>query len=382
MGGIDLTELVPMAGSFEGNVSNTPLAIGIVGPGLIGKTLLDQFVNQVATLKKEFEIDLRVMGIMNSKKMYLDHTGLELSKWEELLHTHAVASDMSKFTAHFESQDFPNPVIIDCTASAQVSQMYYEWINKGIHVVTPNKKANSGAFDQYKRIRELQRKSRIHYFYEATVGAGLPIISTLRSLVETGDKIVKVEGVFSGTLSYIFNNFNGEKSFSQIVSEAKASGYTEPDPRDDLSGMDVARKVVILARECGLQLELDDVKVQSLVPEPLQGLTSSDEFLNELPNFDEEMELRRKGAEVSGEVLRYVGVVDVKTNEGRVELQSFPKSNALAQLSGSDNLVSFTTSRYLRQPLIVRGPGAGPEVTAAGVFSDLLRVAFYLGAPS
>ncbi|KAG0577334.1 hypothetical protein KC19_5G148600 [Ceratodon purpureus] len=372
-----------MAGVDSGAVQvNVPLSVGLIGPGLIGKALLNQFIDQVATLKKEFQIDLRVMGIMDSKKMYRDHLGLDLSKWKELLDTHGVSADISKFTAHFEGQDFPNAVIIDCTANAEVSQMYYEWISKGIHIVTPNKKTNSGPFDQYKRVRELQRKSHIHYFYEATVGAGLPIISTLRSLVETGDKIVKVEGVFSGTLSYIFNSFNGEKPFSQIVTEAKAAGYTEPDPRDDLSGMDVARKVVILARECGLQLELDDIKIQSLVPKPLQGLNSAEDFLKELPNFDEEMESQRKDAEASGEVLRYVGVVDVKANEGRVELQRFPKSNAFAQLSGSDNLIAFTTSRYLRQPLIVRGPGAGAEVTAAGVFSDLLRVASYLGAPS
>jgi len=363
-------------------LSKTPLAVGIVGPGLIGKTLLDQFKDQAATLKEEFNIDLRVMGIIDSKVMYLDESGVDLSKWRELLDLQGEPADMLKFTAQMESHSLPNSVIIDCTASAKVAEMYYQWVKKGIHMITPNKKANSGPYEQYAKLKELQRQSYIHYFYEATVGAGLPIISTLRGLLETGDKIVKVEGIFSGTLSYIFNCFNGEKSFSQIVTEARASGFTEPDPRDDLSGMDVARKVIILARECGLQLELSDIKVKSLVPEPLQGLDSVDEFMSQLPNYDQDIEAQRKEAEEAGEVLRYVGVVDVKAAEGRVELKRVKKSDAFAQLSGTDNIIAFTSSRYSKQPLIVRGPGAGAEVTAAGVFSDLLRLASYLGAPS
>jgi aspartokinase/homoserine dehydrogenase 1 len=199
---------------------------------------------QVATLKNEFNIDLRVMGIMDSKTMCLDQSGLDLSKWRKLLAEKGEAADSAKFTAHVKDNHFiPNTVIIDCTASAKVADNYFQWLSKGIHIITPNKRANSGPFDQYVRLRALQRRSYTHYFYEATVGAGLPIISTLRGLLETGDRIQKIEGIFSGTLSYIFNNFDGSKSFSQIVTEAKAAGFTEPDPRDDLSGMDVARKV-------------------------------------------------------------------------------------------------------------------------------------------
>ncbi|CAM6042682.1 unnamed protein product [Sphagnum compactum] len=364
-------------------LSKTPLAVGLVGPGLIGKTLLDQLKDQVATLKNEFNIDLRVMGIMDSKTMCLDQSGLDLSKWRKLLAEKGEAADSAKFTAHVKDNHFiPNTVIIDCTASAKVADNYFQWLSKGIHIITPNKRANSGPFDQYVRLRALQRQSYTHYFYEATVGAGLPIISTLRGLLETGDRIQKIEGIFSGTLSYIFNNFDGSKSFSQIVTEAKAAGFTEPDPRDDLSGMDVARKVIILAREAGLHLELDEIPIQSLVPKPLRELTTAEEFLDKLPDYDQEMEAQRADADAAGQVLCYVGVVDVLANEGRVELQRYPKSHAFAQLSGSDNIIGFTTRRYLKQPLIVRGPGAGAEVTAAGVFSDLLRLASYLGAPS
>ncbi|EPS58260.1 hypothetical protein M569_16554, partial [Genlisea aurea] len=234
----------------------------------------------------------------------------------------------------------------------------------------------------YLKLRKLQRQSYTHYFYEATVGAGLPIITTLQGLLETGDKILRIEGVFSGTLSYIFNNFAGNLTFSEVVKEAKEAGYTEPDPRDDLSGTDVARKVIILARECGLKLELSDIPVQSLVPDPLKGCATVDEFMNQLPQYDGDMAKQRQDAEAAGEVLRYVGAVDVVNKRGTVELRRYGKDHPFAQLSGSDNIIAFSTVRYEKQPLIIRGPGAGAEVTAGGVFSDVLRLASYLGAPS
>lgn len=209
------------------------------------------------------------------------------------------------------------------------------------------------------------------------------MIATLQHLVQTGDRVRRIEGIFSGTLSYIFNTFGtDERSFSEVVAAAKAQGFTEPDPRDDLAGMDVARKVTILAREAGLPLELDQVSVQSLVPEPLRTLRSADEFMARLPEFDHEMTEALNAAREAGECLRCVGVVDVEGGEGRVELKRYPTSHPFAQLSGSDNIIAFTTQRYSAQPLIIRGPGAGAEVTAGGVFSDLLRLAAYLGAPS
>lgn len=364
-------------------LSKTTLAVGIIGPGLIGGTLLDQLRDQAAVLKEEFNIDLRVMGIIGSNAMVLSDLGIDLQTWRELQKEKGQPADLEMFIQHVHGNNFiPNTVIVDCTADSGVATNYYQWLRKGMHIITPNKKANSGPLEQYLRLRELQRQSYTHYFYEATVGAGLPIISTLRGLLETGDKIIKIEGIFSGTLSYIFNNFSGRETFSQIVTKAKEAGYTEPDPRDDLSGMDVARKVIILARECGLKLELQDIPVQSLVPEPLQVCTSVEEFLNKLPEFDHEMTKQREDADSSAEVLRYVGVVDTLDNKGHVELRRYSKAHPFAQLYGSDNIIAFTTTRYHKQPLIVRGPGAGAEVTAGGVFSDILRLASYLGAPS
>lgn len=364
-------------------LSKTTIAMGIIGPGLIGATLLDQLRDQAAFLKEDFNIDLRVMGITGSRTMLLSDVEIDLSKWRELVKDKGEVADLEKFTQHVHGNNFiPNTVLVDCTADSSVASCYHDWLRRGIHVITPNKKANSGPLDQYSKLRALQRQSYTHYFYEATVGAGLPIISTLRGLLETGDKILRIEGIFSGTLSYIFNNFIGTRAFSDVVAEAKQAGYTEPDPRDDLSGTDVARKVIILARESGLKLELSDIPVQSLVPQPLRASASVEEYMQRLPQFDSEMARERQEAEDAGDVLRYVGVVDAVSEEGRVELRRYKKDHPFAQLSGSDNIIAFTTKRYKEQPLIVRGPGAGAQVTAGGIFSDILRLASYLGAPS
>ncbi|XP_010265552.1 PREDICTED: bifunctional aspartokinase/homoserine dehydrogenase 2, chloroplastic-like isoform X2 [Nelumbo nucifera] len=364
-------------------LSKTTIAMGIIGPGLIGSTFLDQLRDQAGVLKEEFNIDLCVMGITGSRTMVLNDSGIDLPRWRELKKEKGEVANLEKFVQHVHGNHFiPNTVLVDCTEDSSVASRYYEWLCKGIHIITPNKKANSGPLDQYLKLRALQRQSYTHYFYEATVGAGLPIISTLQGLLETGDKILRIEGIFSGTLSYIFSNFIGTRAFSEVVGEAKEADYTEPDPRDDLSGTDVARKVIILARECGLKLELDNIPVQSLVPEPLRASATAEEFMQQLPQFDQDMAKNRQDAEAAGEVLRYVGVVDAVNKTGLVELRRYKNDHPFAQLSGSDNIIAFTTSRYKQQPLIVRGPGAGAQVTAGGVFNDVLRLASYLGAPS
>jgi aspartokinase/homoserine dehydrogenase 1 len=227
-------------------------------------------------------------------------------------------------------------------------------------------------------MQEAGRAAGTRYLYEATVGAGLPIIQTLRDLRDTGDVITRIEGIFSGTLAYLFNVFDGSEMFSSIVRAAKAKGYTEPDPRDDLSGMDVARKLIILAREMGLTLEMADVRVEGLVPKELEKC-SVDEFMARLPEFDATMAQMLQSARQKNEVLRYVGRIDTdgKATVGLVRLDA---KHAFANIALTDNVVRFATRRYCDNPLIIQGPGAGPEVTAAGVFSDLLRLSAYLGA--
>jgi bifunctional aspartokinase / homoserine dehydrogenase 1 len=239
-------------------------------------------------------------------------------------------------------------------------------------------KANSGDLDYYHSLHDTRRSSGAHYLYETTVGAGLPVVQTLRDLRDTGDDITSIEGIFSGTLAYLFNVYDGKTAFSDIVKDAKQRGYTEPDPRDDLSGTDVARKLIILGREAGLDLQMSDVKVESLVPAGLDK-GSIDDFLAQLPQYDANMRDRYETAKKNGKVLRYVGRLtsDGKATVGLVELDT---KHAFANIALTDNVVRFATRRYCNNPLIVQGPGAGPEVTAGGVFADLLRLAAYLGA--
>lgn len=361
------------------NLSDQTLSVGLIGPGLIGKQLLKQLSEQLESLKTKYNLDVRVRGILSSQKMLLSDDGLELNSWADQWESKAEASDINAFSKFIKSDYYPHHVIIDCTASDKISEHYPEWIDERLHIITPNKKAGSSDISHYKQIQQNLKQSQTQYLYETTVGAGLPIIKTLRDLIQTGDEVYKIEGVFSGTLSYIFNNFNSETSFSEIVKIAKQRGFTEPDPRDDLSGMDVARKVLILGREMGLEKNISDVSIENLVPKPLQAIESSDEFMQKLSDFDSEMEEKRKQAEEKGEVLRFVGSVDSQGNIS-AELKSYPKDHAFGGLSGTDNIISFTTKNYNSQPLIIRGPGAGPEVTAEGVFADLLRLAYNLGS--
>jgi aspartokinase/homoserine dehydrogenase 1 len=354
------------------------VSIGLIGPGLVGGALLDQIASQVQRLRRDFKLDLRVRGIAGSKRMRLSQVPIDLGQWREAYAAGNDGVDLERFAEHVHADQFPHAVIIDCSASAAVASHYGNWLAAGIHVVTPNKKANSAAIGEYQRVQDARRAAGAHYLYEATVGAGLPVIQTLRDLRETGDEIRRIEGIFSGTLAYLFNTWDGSQSFSSVVKHAKSLGYTEPDPRDDLSGMDVARKLIILAREMGLKLELSDVKVESLVPGALADC-GVDDFLERLTEFDAPMLAQLEGARARGHVLRYVGSVDV---DGRAEVGvvELPLSHPFANIALTDNIVRFQTARYDKNPLIVQGPGAGPAVTAAGVFADLLRVCAYLGA--
>ncbi|KAI9244714.1 hypothetical protein BDA99DRAFT_448324 [Phascolomyces articulosus] len=357
--------------------------IGIVGVGLVGSELLAQLH---ATSAKR----LKVVGLTNSRNMVVSDTeykSLSLTQWKQELENSSVAADLGVFAKYLA--DAPDhSVIVDCTASDAVSQLYPAWLKAGVSVVTPNKKGFSGSLDLYKEIVALAAnlgpapvdgaKSPLAY-HESTVGAGLPVLSTLTDLVKTGDEIEKIEGIFSGTLSYLFNNFSslssseGSQSFSEIVKVAKELGYTEPDPRDDLNGMDVARKVTICGRLAGLDLDLSTLPVENIVPGPLQSVASADEFMAKLPEFDDHFKQLNEGAKKEGQVLRYVGLVDVKGGQSGVKLLKYPASHPFASLQGSDNIIKFTT-KYFPNGLIIQGAGAGAAVTSFGIYSDLLKV--------
>jgi bifunctional aspartokinase / homoserine dehydrogenase 1 len=358
-------------------LSPNTLSIGLIGPGTVGRVLLAQMATQIDRLRA-LNLDLRVRGIASSTRMLLEENNVDLNAWAERMAKAGEPLNLQKFVNHVQADYVPHTVIIDCTASAAVADEYCGWLTRGIHIVTPNKKANSGTLPYYRSLQEAKRATGTYYLYEATVGAGLPVIQTLRDLRETGDDITEIEGIFSGTLAYLFNVFDGREAFSSIVRAAKAKGYTEPDPRDDLSGIDVARKLIILAREMGLTLEMADVEVEGLVPDALSKC-SVEEFMERLPESDASMAATLLLARQKNQVLRYVGRVDAD-GKAKVGLMHLDSTHAFANIALTDNVVRFATRRYCDNPMIVQGPGAGPEVTAAGVFSDLLRLSAYLGA--
>jgi aspartokinase/homoserine dehydrogenase 1 len=353
------------------------VSVGLVGPGAVGATLLDQIASQAERLRRDGKLDLCVRAVAGSRAMLLDEAGLDLARWRARLAAADAPADLDAFARHVKGDHLPHAVIIDCTASDDVAARYADWLAAGVHVITPNKKAGSGPLARFERLREARRRAGTRFLYEATVGAGLPVIQTLRDLRETGDEVVCVEGILSGTLSYLFNTWDGAEPFSSLVRAARAKGYTEPHPADDLSGADVARKLVILGREMGLPLELDGVEVESLVPAALENLPV-DEFLDRLAAFDAALADRFGRAKAHGRELRYVARLDAQgaASVGLVELDA---SHPFVRLNPTDNVVRFITKRYRDNPLVVQGPGAGPAVTAAGVFADLLRVCSNLG---
>jgi len=361
-------------------LSAKTLSIGIIGPGTVGGALLEQLHAERERLRREFNLDLRVRGIATSQRMLLGGRDVALAGWRETLAQQGQATDLDVFTDHVQADHLPHAVIIDCTANQDIANRYEGWLARGIHVITPNKRANSGPWPAYEAIRRACREHSSHYFYETTVGAGLPVIQTLRDLRDTGDRITSIQGIFSGTLAYLFNLYDGSQRFSDIVREARARGYTEPDPREDLSGMDVARKTIILAREAGLTLELADIPVRSLVPAGLEA-GSVDDFMARLAEHDEAMGALVAEADANDQVLRYVGHLDVAGGRASVDLARFERDHPFARINLTDNIVQYETRRYSENPLIIQGPGAGPEVTAGGVFADLLRLCSVLAGP-
>jgi len=351
------------------------LALFVIGTGNIGATLLDQLHQQQSLLLKQ-GFDVRVCGIANSKKIIIDPGGVRLASWRDDLGKSTHAFKPYTLAEEVAALELTNIALVDCTASPDVVKAYPLFVEANMHIITPNKKANVLPWKAYTQFMDLLKKRHKHFLFEANVGAGLPIISTLQDLVDSGDTIVKIDGILSGTLSYLFNNLHGTQTFSDLVKDAHAKGFTEPDPRDDLSGMDVARKLLILARQLGTKMELRDIRVESLVPASLRRGPYSENFYSHLAHFDSLMQRRVEKARARGMVLRYVGTLH--RQKAFAGLQEVRSTHPLASTKGSDNIIVFTTARYSNTPLVVQGPGAGADVTAMGVFSDILKLLHYL----
>nr|MCU0390614.1 bifunctional aspartate kinase/homoserine dehydrogenase I [Thermoflexibacter sp.] len=348
----------------------------IVGVGLIGSTLLKQVEEQKSYLLNEYNIDFKIIALANSRKKIFDANGIDLSLWKDRLHNSVENMSIETFIQEMEQLNLPNSVFIDNTASPLIANFYDKILSASISIVTPNKIASSSGYKQYRTLKELAKKHDVVYLYETNVGAALPVISTLQDLVNSGDRIMKIEAVLSGTLSFIFNTFDKTRKFSAVVKEAKLKGFTEPDPREDLSCSDVARKILILTRECGYAMESTDVVIHGFIPENCLNAPSVEDFFIELEKSDAYFEEIRDKAEKEGKVLRCIARFE--NGKADIALQSVSREHPFYQLSGSDNIIAFTTARYPERPLLVKGAGAGAEVTAAGVFADMIRIANYL----
>ncbi|MBC3787101.1 bifunctional aspartate kinase/homoserine dehydrogenase I [Spirosoma utsteinense] len=352
------------------------LNLYLVGTGLIGKTLLKQIFDQNEFLRTEKLLKVCVVGMTNTRKMLLAPRGIDLDSWQERLLTEGVTTSLPAFVEKIKDYNLPNSVFIDCTSDKDIVQFYESLLDANISVVTPNKVANSGPYSEYRRLQRTALNRGVKFLYETNVGAGLPIINTVQGLMTAGDRFLKIEAILSGTLSYIFNTFRIGTSFADVVREAKEKGYTEPDPRDDLSGQDVARKILILAREAGFPLEPEDVTINNLLPDSCLSAPTIPAFFDELERNNAYFEALLTSAETRGEKLRFVA--GFENNKAVIELRSVGPEHPFYMLSGSDNIVSFTTERYKERPLVIKGPGAGAEVTASGVFADVVSIGSYL----
>ena len=359
-------------------VDGLTLNLYLVGAtGLIGSTLLRQIQEQKEYLKQRKNLNIRLVGITNTKKMLLNEGGISLENWKEELLEKGEIANIGSFVSDVQDLNLPYSVFVDCTADKNIVQYYYPLLSSSVSIVTPNKVANSGRYEQYFMLQKAAQKHGVKFLYETNVGAGLPIINTLQGLITSGDKINKIEAVLSGTLAYIFNNFKVGDRFVDVVKAAKAKGYTEPDPRDDLSGQDVARKILILSREAGLKLEPEDVTIINLLNDDCLNAPSVEAFFEELEKDNDRFEKLLKDAEANDEVLRFIASLD-NDNKASIGLKSVGRLHPFFNLAGSENIISFTTERYKYNPLVVKGPGAGAEVTASGVFADIMSISSYL----
>ncbi|MCL5247444.1 bifunctional aspartate kinase/homoserine dehydrogenase I [Cellulophaga sp. 20_2_10] len=354
---------------FEENTKQ--LNLFIMGVGNVGSKLLHQIKQQKKYLKDNLKLNIRVIGISNSRTMFFDEDGISLKNWETQLASGDKA-DKEKFFSKVNKLNYRNSIFIDNTASDVVSRTYADYLSNSISVVTCNKIACSSEYDNYSKLKYLAQKYNAPFLFETNVGAGLPIIDTLKHLIASGDKILKIQAVLSGSLNFVFNNFNSSTTFHDIVKEAQEEGYTEPDPKIDLSGIDVARKILILARESGYKLDIDEITNKPFLPEESLSTTNNEDFFASLIKNEDSFQEMFNEADKKDCKLKYVA--QFENGKASVGLQHIPKGHDFYNLEGSDNIVLFFTERYPNQPMIIKGAGAGADVTASGIFADIIRI--------
>jgi aspartokinase/homoserine dehydrogenase 1 len=347
------------------------LNLFVTGVGNVGERFLAQLHQQRKFLKKNLKLNIRVVGVSNSKTMAFDEGGISLETWKETLENGEKAS-LDGFLERIKSINMRNSVFVDITASGKVSSMYESYLRESIAVVTCNKIACASELENYRKLKFVSRKYNAPFLFETNVGAGLPIIDTLKNLIASGDRVNKIQAVLSGSLNFVFNNFNAENTFKEIVAQAQAEGYTEPDPKIDLSGVDVARKILILARESGYELSLEDIENNSFLPQESLDTNNNEDFFASLEKYESSFQEIYKSASDKNCRLKYVA--EFENGKANVGLQEIPADHDFYNLEGSDNIVLFYTNRYPQQPLIVKGAGAGADVTASGIFADVIRI--------
>ncbi len=350
---------------------NVELNVFLMGIGTVGGNLLEQLQKQQEKLIKEKHLKIKLTGVSNSRKMFFNRDGIDILTFKESLEKLGTTTSFAGFTRAIKEMNIYNSVFVDCTASDEVITIYKDILRSNISIVTANKAAASSEFKNYAELKKIAKQKGVKFLFETNVGAGLPIINTLNDLINSGDKIIKIEAALSGTLNYIFNTISEEIPLSKTIRMAKENGYSEPDPRIDLSGKDVARKALILARESGYPLEMDDIKITPFIPASLfEGPV--EEFWKKVPELDDEFEKKRKKLAAENKKWRFVA--HFENGSAEVGLQEVDSKHPFFDLEGSNNIVMYTTERYNQFPMLIKGYGAGASVTAAGVFADLIKV--------